>query len=461
MKAGITAIAELRYDDLQEILKKERKLDPQNRTSDYLEAAALCIRIFFAENEAWFNQNAARLDYLFGRIEDLSDDEPYKRVFLAEMSLARSGVYGKFKHNIKAGWGFYKAYNLLEENLQQHPQFLPTLIPFGILQTAVGTLPDDYKSVASLFGFDGDIDEGLKMIRKAYYYSVADPALSFHRDYFGFVYAYANYELKTNERVSLHTLSMNVEGSSIFRYLEAQMKLQAGEADQALRLMQSRPQGKGYLDFPYFEYYTGKLALMVNPELAQKHLEDFLKQTRDKEHLKSAYRYLAWYHLLNGNKPDAESYRQKILNEVETLTGSDKQAMAEAERGFNVWLIKARLNFDAGRYTQVVEDLNRANLYKYCKEDWERQEFFYRKGRALQELGLIDQAIPVFMEALNYPEVVTFSLANSTLQLALLFEEKGNIRKSESYFNAALKLKSYPFHEGVQQKAKAGLQRLP
>jgi hypothetical protein len=461
MDEGVRAIAELRFRDLDQILKTERLRSPENRVPDYLEAAALCIRMFFAENEAYFNNKLSRLDFLFDRLEDLPDSEPYKRVFLAELALARSGVYGKFKHNIKAGWGFYQAYNLLEKNLEEHPNFIPTLIPFGVLQTAVGTLPDDYKSVASLFGFEGDIEAGLKMIRKAYYYSLADPKLSFHRDYFGYVYAYANFELKTSEQVSLFTLDMKVKQSTFFSYLEAQMRLQQGDAERALDLMRNRPKGSTYLEVPFFEYYTGKLALMVKPDLAVEHLNTFLETSRDNEHRKSAYRYLAWYHLLKGSEEKAEAFRQRILTEPETLTGSDKQALAEAKRGFNLALIKARLDFDAGRYAKVVENLNDKSFKKHCKEDWERQEFHYRKARALQELGLVDQAILSFMQALNYQEVMSFSLANSTLQLAILFEGKGNIQKSRQYYQAALKLKDYPFHEGVQQKAKAGLGRLP
>ncbi len=461
MEDGILAIAEVRYNDLDNILSRERKTNPDNRVPDYLEAAAICIRAFFVEDEDWFNSQEGKLDLLFEKVEQLPDSEPYKRVFLAEMSLGRSGAFGKFKHNIKAAWGFYRAYNLLSDNLEEFPEFIPTLIPYGVLQTAVGSLPSDYKSVASLFGFKGNIEEGLSMIRNGYYYSLADPKLKFHQNYFGFVYAYVNYELETEEQVSLYTLGMNVDASAFFIYLEAQQRLSAGDAEAALNLMQKCPQGNAYLEIPFFNYYTGKVALMVNPEEAKKQFQLFLERSRDNEHRKSTYRYLAWYHLLKGEKAQAETYRQKILTEAETLTGSDKQALDEAKRGFNTYLIKARLKFDAGRYSKVVEYLKPEQLNQYCKKEWEKQEFHYRRARALQELGLRDQAIPEFLKALKYPQPVTFSLANSTLQVAILFEEKGNWTRSKQYYKAALALENYPFHEGVQQKAKAGLERLP
>lgn len=461
MSEGLKALAEVRYGDLESILAKERLENPENRVADYLEVASICIRGFFVEDEAWFLAQENRLEELIAKVEQLPKKEPYKRVFLAEMALGIAGVHGKFKHNIKAAWGFYRAYNLLSDNLEAFPNFIPTLIPYGVLQTAVGSLPSDYKSMAALFGFKGDIEKGLGMIRKAYYYSLADPKLKSHQDYFGFVYAYVNFELKTEEQVSLNTLGMDVAASCFYLYLEAQQELRAGDAEEALYLLEARPKGRDYLQIPFFDYYTAKVALLVKPDKAQKLLLKFIAESKDAENRKSAYRYLAWYHLLKGQNTKAEEYRNLILiNQDETLTGSDKQALDEAQRGFNVFLIQARLDFDAGRYAKVVEEMKPVNINKHCSKDWEKQEFYYRRARALQELGLDDQAIPTFLKALEYKSISTFSLANSTLQVAILFEERGNWSQARKYFEDALALENYPFHEGIQQKAKAGLQRL-
>jgi len=461
MQNGINAITELRGNDLQVILAKERKVNPENRVSDYLEGVAMCIRIFLAENEDYYQSKSERLDFLISRLEDLPDNEPYKRVFLAELYLGRAGVYGKFKSNIKAGWLFYQAYNLLGDNYKKFPQFAPTLVPFGVLKTAVGSLPDDYKSIASLFGFNGDIELGLKMIRQAYYYSIADPKLKFHQSYFGFVYAYVNFELATNEQVSLSTLDMNVKGSSFFSSLEAQQLLANGQASAALQLMENRPKGEGYINIPFFDYYTGKIALMVQPEKSERYFLNFLKDSRDNGNIKSTYRYLAWYHLLKGEKAKAKEYQQKILMEPTTVTGSDKQAVEEAKRGFNVFLIRARLDFDAGRYTKIVKDLDPNNLSVIDDEVWVQQEFYYRRARAFQELGFKDKALESFLKAVSWSDYESYALGNSLLQLGFLFEEKGDIKASRRYFLQTLGLKSYAFHEGVQQKARVGLERLP
>lgn len=457
---AVDAAIQLRYQDLDRLLKEERLANPENRMSDYLEAVALEIRIFLAEDEAFFEDHLDHLNELIERVEELDDNDPNKRVLLAELLLGRSGIYGKHKHNIRAAWGFYRAYNLLGENLKLYPEHIPTLIPYGVILTAVGSLPEDYRSIAGLFGFEGDIQKGLKMVRKAYYYSLANPKYKVHRDYFGFVYAYINFELETEEQVSLYTLDMEVEASAYFIYLEAQQRLRKGQAIEALALLQGIKRGEGYLYIPYFTYYQAKVAMMVEPKIAKPYIDEFLQKSRDKEHRKSAYRYMAWYYLLEGENEKAEEYRQKIITEEETITGADKQALAEAKRGFNKELIQARLDFDAGRYAQIVERLSPWLLAKTCKKDWEKQEFHYRRGRALQELSFKDQAKKELEKALEYPNQ-TYALGNSILQLGLIAESEGAWSTARMHLKRAAELSGYPFYEGVQQKAKVALSRQP
>ncbi|MGB0979741.1 MAG: hypothetical protein ACPGVV_10120, partial [Croceimicrobium sp.] len=77
MEDGILAIAEVRLNDLDNILKMERRTNPDNVVPDYLESAALSIRAFFVEDEAWLESKEERLDHLFDRVSNLPDSEPY------------------------------------------------------------------------------------------------------------------------------------------------------------------------------------------------------------------------------------------------------------------------------------------------------------------------------------------------------------------------------------------------
>ena len=461
MQQGLADIAHLRYQDLQEKLTRERILNKGNRVPDYLEAAALCIELFVNETEETYNQREPELNALINRLEELPDEEPFKRVFLGEIYLAQASLQGKFQNNIQAAWLFYKAYSLLQENYQRYPNFAPTYVPWGVLNAAIGSLPNAYRNIASFLGFNGDIALGLRLVRKGYYSCLASESYRFYQPYFGFVYCYVNYQLEGNEKVDLYKLGLNVPQSSFFIYLHSKILLEQGKTQKALALLQQRPAGPGYLEFNYLYYLTGKIALTLDDPKAIFYFRQYLNKAHNQNYFKSTYRFMAWHYLLNQQEDSVALYRSKILGAGSTFAGADQQAVVEAQRGFNALLIQARLKFDGGFYPEVVRLLAAEQREKHCQKPWEHAEFHYRKARAFQELGLTDKAIESYEAALAVPQApATYAVGNSALQLAGVLEARGQYPQSKKYYQLALSFKDFPFYEGIHQKAKTGLTRL-
>ena len=50
--------------------------------------------------------------------------------------------------------------------------------------------------------------------------------------------------------------------------------------------------------------------------------------------------------------------------------------------------------------------------------------------------------------------------ANSALMLGILYEGKGNAAKAEDYFRVCLNFRDHEYQNSIDQKAKAGLNRL-
>jgi hypothetical protein len=461
MQIGLADIAHLRYADLKEKITREKIMNKGNRVPDYLEAAALCIELFVNENEATYLKKEPILDGLKSRLEELPDSEPFKRVFLGEIYLAQASLQGKFQNNIQAAWLFYKAYSLLKENYELYPNFEPTYVPWGVLNAAIGSLPANYRNIAGFLGFEGNITLGLNLVRKGYYACLASKQYQFYQPYFGFVYCYINYQLGSADNVDLYKLGLSVEESAFFIYLQSKILLKKGETQKAYALLKRRPQGNAYLNFNYLNYATGKVALTLEDPKAVFYLKQFLKDAHNHNYFKSTYRFLAWHYLLS-QKPDSLAlYRSKILTAGATFVGADKQAVAEAQRGFNATLIKARLRFDGGYYPEVIKMLNDNAQQRCCSKPWELTEFFYRKGRAFQELGLQDKAIASYQQALNIKNTPpTSALGNSALQLALILEDRRQFEQSKKYYQKTLQINDFPFYEGIHQKAKTGLTRL-
>jgi len=461
MRASMKSIIRLRYNELHQRLEQERKQNPDNVAADYLEGASIGIGLFIRESEEDFEKKLPRLEELIERIEKLSDKEPYRKLMLGEINLAIALLHAKFQNNFSAAWQFYRAYNYLDNNYKEFPDFMPNYVPLGVLYAGIGSLPDDYRSMASLLGFHGDVDEGMEMVKKGYWTTVSDPEVAFYREYFGFIYSYVFSELKPGSSVSPVELGLDVTSSGFLIYLQARIYMLDGEVGKAVEILKKVPRGKDYLSFNYLNYQTGKIAITTDMELARESFERFLRNTKSPNYLRSTYRYLTWYYLLKGEQDKAAEMKEKIFKEGGLFLGADKQALREAKRGFNVTLIKARLLFDGGQFKETLNLLNKNPIDQCCKTSHERVEYYYRKGRAYQELGQVKEAVVELDKALAYNKVeACYALGNSALQAAFIYEQSGKPNKAKEYFKLSLKYKDYPFYEGIHQKAKAGLNRV-
>lgn len=460
-KEAHQSITQLKFSRAEAIIKIEKKRNPNNRVGDYLQAAMLCAELFINEDQKHYEKSQEKIDQYISGIEDLQESNPFRDLFLGELYVAQAILNGKFKNNIKAAWQFYKAYGYLTENHEDFPDFVPTYIPLGVLYAAIGSLPDDYRSMASLLGFQGDVNEGMSLLEEGFEKLQADPRLQFYTPYAGFIYSYVSYLLSTHDVVSPQSLGLNVSKSSILIYAQAQIDLARGDAPAALKWLDSRPKGEEYLNFNYLDYLQGKALLGLDPDRCVKYFERYLSENTSGVYVKSTYRYLSWYYLLDGKRRKAEEVGKNIFIKGEAVTGADRQALEEARRGFNPVLIKARVLFDAGRLVEAEEVLMDTPVESCCITNIEEAEYYYRMGRIKQQQKRGHLALEWYKRALAVQDVPdNYSTGNSALQMASILDEAGDKKSAKGYYKKALKYSGFPFYEGIHQKAKAALSSL-
>ncbi len=459
-KLAHQSIAQLRFKEAAAIVEREKKRDPNNRVAAYLQAAMLCAELFVNEDQAHYENSQDKIDRYISRIEDLPEASPFRNLFLGELYVAQATLNGKFKNNIKAAWQFYKAYNYLTDNYERFPEFAPTAIPLGVLYAAIGSLPDDYRSMASLLGFEGSVPQGMKMLRTSYERLSADPRLSFFCPYAGFVYSYVSFLLSTDV-VSPESLGLDVAKSSVLIYAQVQIELDKGNAKKALEWLDNRPTGDEYLNFNYLDYLQGKILLGLDPDRCVFYFENYLKNNTSQVYVKSTYRYLSWYYLLDGKKRKSDEMIENIFLKGESNTGADRQAIIEARQGFNSTLVKARVLFDVGKYTEAEEELLRHSVSHCCTSPIDEAEYYYRMGRIKQLQGRGYQALIWYEKAMSVKGLeANYSLGNSALQTAEILRGSGDVNGAKGYYKKALKYSGFPFYEGIHQKAKAALSEM-
>lgn len=450
-------ITQLRFKDAQAIINSEKRRDPNNRVASYLQAAMVCAELFVNEDQAHYENSQEKIDRYISQIEDLPESSPFRNLFLGELYVAQATLNGKFKNNIKAAWQFYKAYDYLTDNYKRFPDFAPTAIPLGVLYAAIGSLPDDYRSMASLLGFQGGVPEGMKMLKTSYERLSANPNLSFYRPYAGFVYSYVSFLLSTDV-VTPQGLGLDVAKSSVLIYAQAQIELDRGNAKKALEWLDNRPEGDAYINFNYLDYLQGKILLGLDPERCVPYFEKYLQNNTSQVYVKSTYRYLSWYYLLDGKKRKSDEMVANIFSKGEDNTGADRQAVLEARHGFNPTLVRARVLFDVGKYEEAEKVLSSHSVGHCCPSAIDEAEYYYRMGRIKQQQKRGHQALIWYEKALAVKGLVAnYSLGNSALQTAEILRGSGDVSGAKGYYKKALTYSGFPFYEGIHQKAKAAL----
>lgn len=454
-------LIEMKFSEFKTKAWQLKKTRPEDLNLDYLLAAEIYLRAFVIDNPGFLDSKLDSTSKYIKRLESLPDSEPFKEIYIGQLYLAQAVLEGRYENYFNAAWNFLKSYNHLSDGYSDFPEFAPNGMELGVLYASLGSLPDDFKTTAKIFGFNADIQQGMKMISNSYYKVSESEEYSYLKDYYGFVFSFMDFQLNDRSDNSPEKLGLNWESSSFMVFMQSRMDYKDGKAQLAVKRVQNRPKGKEYADYNYLDYYLGKIAVSTDYELSKKSLNSFIASRTNDDYLKSSLRYLAWSELLAGNSKETELLRTRILSEGKTDKGADLQALREAERGFNIVLIRARILFDAGQYKEALVYLESNKLEDCCAFSHEKLEYYYRLGRCQESLNLNMEALISFKRAVNIDLVSpTFALGNSLLKAGDMERYFGNSKGAEFYYKACLDVKSYPFYDGIHQKAKAGLSAL-
>jgi len=238
--------------------------------------------------------------------------------------------------------------------------------------------------------------------------------------------------------------------------------MRTGRNDDAINILQFRPQGRTLYPFHFLDYMLGLAKLYRLDKDANVYIQKYLDKFDGINYIKEAHQKLAWFYLLQNKESDYHSHMKLCLSKGKAIIEGDKTAVKEAKEGQkpNQLLLKARLLFDGGYYQRAYDllSLESINTFIYKKS---KLEFSYRLGRITHQLGKIDQAIRYYQKTVDQGRKESYFYAcNSALQIAILSEERNNIIKAKEYYNLCLKIKPDEYRNGLHAKAKAGLNRL-
>ena len=405
-------------------------------------------------------RQADRLDAL----EALDDRSPWQRFARAEVRLHWAFVKLKFGHEVSACWDVVRAYRLLEENRRRFPDFVPTYKSLGALHVLIGSVPTRFAGFVRLMGLKGSVGQGMLEVQ-----DVARRDTPFRNEARLIELLLKGYVLSFTPEDAARTRALVHEhpDNLMFALFGAGLLLKDARSEEALAVLENRPQGPDYLPYPFVQHQLGEIQLQKGHYAAALgHYRAFLGHYNGVNFRKDAHvRQFLCLWLLGR---DAQALAQLRLAQTTGSTGveADRAAQKLAEtflaKGLSARhkvLFKARFACDGGYFDAAL-----GLLLPYAEKDFaatdEKAEFQYRKGRIYQKQQKPAAAVPHFERAIALSEAGQLAFgALSALQLGYLYREQRNEARARQFFEKALQYDDHEYKTSVDNKARAALAR--
>ena len=331
----------------------------------------------------------------------------------------------------------------------------------------IGTIPDNYNWAKKVVGIEGTVEQGVDEILEVLDVALREEEYSHYKAECLFYLSFIQINLMTSKKETFEYLDIIVADSANLKnpmaiYALSRIYMSNSMNDKAIELLTQRPTEKAYFPFYYLDYLTGMAKLHRLDKDADTFFTRYLNNFKGNNYVKDAYQKLAWHHFIHGNPSKYTENMNKVLLAGNTLVDADKQAERAAENGEipNFHLLRARLLSDGGYYLEAITELT-STTKNFLEAEKDSLEYTYRIGRIYHEWGKPDASITFYEKTIDKgAESEYYFAANAALKLGNIYEEKGDFVKARYYYEKAQSMKNKEYRNSINQKAKAGLNRI-
>ncbi len=458
-------ILSLRFAEADVLMNQAKANDPNNLFYTYLDNYRDFLSCIISEDAELFSQLEKNKKNRIEQIQTLSDQNPYKEYLVGNINLQWAVARVKFGEYFTSALEFNRAYRGINQNTETFPDFFPNKVSLGVIHAMVGVVPDSYQWLLDIINMSGTVTQGRNELMEALVMSQNFRDFGMLQNEIQYYLGFIDLNLYSDNLQTEHwlnSLQQSDPNNLLVKYLITNILMKTGNNDLALKTVLSVSDTIAYFPFYYLNYLTAECQLrQLNTHLAKQSYHQFTKHFQGKNYIKDAYRKLAWCQLLEG---DTVGYFQ-MLDSVDrhgySDVGIDKEAQSEADLYHvpNLYLLKSRLLFDGGYYTQSDQQLDQLNNGSLSSE--EITEKNYRKARIAEKTGQQEKAIRYFLTTIELGQNSTnYFAANSALLLGEIYEASGDIEAAKRMYRLCLDIDFTTYRFSIRGKAKQRLSRL-
>ena len=454
-------IIALKLDSGSYFIAKERRENPGNKYIFLLENYIDFLSIYCSGENDKIEEKKADFDARIKEIKNLDDiNSPLKLYIQAEIQLHTAVLLVKNNEYFSAIFYLRRSLKLLEQNMEKYPNFKANKKSLGLLYSILGSVPDQFKTGLSIIGLNGDVNEGMKMLK-----TLSEDKDFFYQHETATIYAFMLFHLNNEKEKAWQILKKNKffdSNSKMDLYSIAHIGIYGLHNDEAITSLQKAKFNTQYQSFPLMNFMLGLGKTYKQDEDANVYFQKFLNEYTGEDYIKSAYQKMAWNELILQNDEQYFEYIDKIRNNGRTQIDADKQA--EKEIYFttvpNHVLLKVRLLSDGNYNDKALEILDKYNEDFFIMPK-DKAEFQYRKARIFDKQNKNELAITTYKKAMEKSQgIEAYFGANACYLIANIYEKQGDKEKAKEYYEKCLKMNAYEYHNSIMQKAKAGKNRV-
>ena len=421
------------------------------------------LKAFINETDESYDYGLEKRDKYLEHWQSLYKGYPEREYFVGDSYLRWALLQIKMNKRFKAAFALNKAYRSLKRTAEQYPGYLPAKADLGALEIFIGSVPDQYQWVMELLNFEGSLESGNAKINEVLRRVDENPEDAWMKLPVLFMRSFIDINLtgKPNQ-LAMNHLSEMYEDETLARqpfmiFLYAGMLEKQQKNQRALQVLSLYDIDDQEIPFYYLYYMKGLSQLYALNNKCLVSFDRYLDNFRGKHYIKSAYQKKAWYFLLQGDTVSYKRNMQNVLDYGYDLIGADEQAMDEAENAAipSATLLKGRLLFDGGYYSEALEVLNSGFEAESAEQ---LTEYYYRKGRIYHETDSYDKALDYYEKAYSSGKSLeTYYAANAMLLSGRILDSQGKNRAAVDAFNKCLELSGFQYQYAIHQKARAGM----